>query len=67
MPRLRSWRVRIARRVEDWIEIQADTKHDAEVEATKRPGVLQVFPGMTVSADDVPIPRQAGVRDDEPG
>lgn len=62
----RSWRVRVLRRVEDWIEIQADSAHDAEVEAVKRPGVLQVFSRMTIPADEGRIPRLEGVRDDEP-
>ena len=60
------WRVRVWRKIEDWIECQADSIEEAEFLAKSLPGVLHVFPGSTMSAEKpvgqvVPI----GVQEDE--
>jgi hypothetical protein len=37
------WRVRVKRAVEDWIDVEASTPEQAEIEATKVPFVISVF------------------------
>jgi hypothetical protein len=63
MPR---WRVRVKRTVEDWVEISASTKQEAEKAASTMAGVASVLPGMTISGEKpsgymIPI----GIEDDD--
>jgi hypothetical protein len=60
------WRVRVSRLVEDWVEVTAATKIEAEVAAVGLPGVRNVFAGSAISADFNPAPRRpAGVHDED--
>jgi hypothetical protein len=63
MPR---WRVRVKRTIEDWVEISASTKPEAEKAASTMAGVVAVLPGMTISGEKpsgymIPI----GIEDDD--
>ena len=63
--RTTSWRVRVKRAQESWVEVQSHTAAGAEAEAAKVPGVLQVFGRSAVRADEATSPeRPAGVRDE---
>jgi hypothetical protein len=59
------WRVRVWKREETWVEIQADSPLQAEAVAASIPFVLSVFGGSAIPAnkavDQVPPP---GVEDD---
>ena len=58
------WRVRVRRAVEAWVEAEAFTAAEAEIEAVKVPGVISVFVGSALRADESAVPeRPAGVRD----
>ena len=60
-----TWRVRVKRAQESWVEVQSHTAAGAEEEAMKVPGVLQVFGKSAVRADEATAPeRPAGVRED---
>ena len=60
-----SWRVRVKRAQESWVEVQSHTAADAEDEAMKVPGVMQVFARSAMRADEAAAPeRPAGVRDE---
>lgn len=45
------WRVRVLKKVEDWIEVITETKDEAEKEAAFRPGVISIFKGSTISGE----------------
>ena len=64
MPRLPTWRVRVRRSMETYVEIQATSATEAEAEAQNRPGVTQVFGRSAMRVDQAlaepPIP---GVRE----
>jgi hypothetical protein len=53
MTRPRQWRVRVLRKSEAWVDVQAFTAYDAEIEAANRPGVLSVFAKSAVPADQI--------------
>ena len=60
-----SWRVRVKRAQESWVEVQSHTAAGAEDEAIKVPGVMQVFSKSAIRADEATAPeRPAGVRED---
>lgn len=60
-----TWRVRVSRCMESWVEISARNAAQAEEEALKVPGVMRVFGKSAIRADEVAAPeRPAGVRDD---
>lgn len=66
MRRQRTWRVRVRRALEDWIDVQADSPLQAEELAATLPQVLSVFGGSAMRGDK-PIDSipPAGVQDDE--
>jgi len=45
------WRVRVLRKIEDWVEEVADTAQEAEILASTKPGIISIFPGMTMSGE----------------
>lgn len=51
MNRKKRWRVRVYRKIEDWVEVQADDIASAEKEASVLPGVLSVITGNTMSGE----------------
>ena len=62
------WRVRVRRTVEDWVDVQAPTKEEAEKVASTMAGVVSVMPGNTISGEKpvgymIPI----GVEDEDDG
>ena len=65
MPLLPTWRVRVMRKVEDWVDVQASSALEAETEAYKLPNVVSVF-GRSAIPGDKPIEgdRPLGVRDE---
>lgn len=64
MPASKSWRVRVKRAMEDWVEVQADSPQEAEAKALHLPGVLSVFSRMTIRADmRVDVARPVGVEE----
>lgn len=66
MQRKKPWRVRVMRKVEDWVQVEADSAPAAEVLAGQLPFVLSVF-GKSAIPGDKPLvstdPR--GVLDDD--
>jgi len=65
MPRSPTWKVRVKRAVEEWVQVEADNALLAESEAYNVPGVLSVFSQSAIRADFVkPEDRQMGVVDD---
>ena len=65
MFRQKTWRVRVRRAIEDWVDVQADNALQAEQSAANMPQVLSVFGGSAMPGNkpvDRPIP--AGVEDD---
>jgi hypothetical protein len=65
MAQLPTWRVRVMRKVEDWVDVQATTAQEAETYAYNIPGVLSVF-GKSAIRGDMPIEGDTvvGVRED---
>lgn len=45
------WRVRVMRKLEDWVELQAETAEEAEIAASHLPYVISAFSGSAISAD----------------
>ena len=66
MSRLTMWRVRVRRSMEVWVDVQAPTAIDAEVEAVKLPGVISVFGKSAIRGDEAARPEPPpGVREEE--
>lgn len=66
MAKQRIWRVRVVRRVEDWVDVNADTPLQAETLAANLPLVLSVFTGSAMRGDKpVDFIPAAGIQDDE--
>lgn len=58
------WRVRVTRRVEDWVEVTATSAAEAEAQARNYAGVLSVITGVTTPADKpLAIGQRAPVED----
>lgn len=51
MNRKKRWRVRVYRKIEDWVDVQADSVEEAEKGALVLPGVLSVIAGNTMSGE----------------
>lgn len=51
MPLLPTWRVRVMKKVEEWIDVQAASATEAESEAYKVPNVLSVFGRSAIPGD----------------
>ena len=65
MPRIPSWRVRVKRAIEDWVDVEAESAVEAEQKAIAVPGVISVFGRSAVRGDFVAeADRPAGVRED---
>ena len=59
------WRVRVKRAIESWVDVEADSPGQAEIEAAKVPGVISVFGKSAVRGDEAAMPeRPAGVREE---
>ena len=46
------YQVRVYRKVESWVEVKATSPIDAESEAYKVPGVVNVFPKSAIMSSD---------------
>jgi hypothetical protein len=46
------YRVRVYRKIEDWVEVKAHSALEAETEAYKVPGVLNVFPRSAIMSSN---------------
>ena len=46
------YRVRVYRKIEDWVEVKATSQLAAETEAYKVPGVLNVFPKSAIMSSN---------------
>ena len=64
MARRLPWRVRVIRRAEAWVDVEAFTVADAEIEASKAPGVMSVFPNSAVRADEADEDERVRVREE---
>jgi len=66
MLKKKRWRVRVYRKVEDWVDIQADTAEQAEADAAVLPGVLSVF-GKSAISGEKPVGQviHQSIEDDE--
>lgn len=51
MPLFPTWRVRVMKKIEDWVDVSAATAFEAEVEALRVPNVLSVFGKSAIPAD----------------
>jgi hypothetical protein len=56
--RNRPYRVRVHRKIEDWVEVEAADAAEAERLAINIPGVISVFPRSAMLGDK-PVPREA--------
>ena len=66
MRKQKPWRVRVVRKVEDWVEVHADNPLQAEQLAVVLPMVISVFGGSAIRGDKpVDFIPAAGVIDDE--
>lgn len=66
MPKTRIWRVRVMRKCEDWVDVQATSALQAEAEAIKVPHVLSVFSKSAIPGDSpANLAAPVGVREDE--
>lgn len=65
MIKKKTWQVRVYRKVEGWVNVQADTAHEAELKAMGLPNVLSVF-GKSAIRGDRPVGQVVaqGVEDD---
>jgi len=57
--KVKKWRVRVYKKVETWIEVQAENSLQAEALAANVPFVLSVFGNSAISGDkpiDGPVP-----------
>lgn len=64
--RPQSWRVRVKRATETWVEVSSTSALGAEEVAANLPGVMQVFAKSAIRGDEAAIPeRPAGVREDD--
>ena len=60
------WRVRIVRRIEDWVDVLAHDGPGAEAEAAKLPHVVSVFGKSAIRGDEASVPeRPVGVREED--
>jgi hypothetical protein len=59
------WRVRVWRKIEDWIEVQAEDTLQAEAIAITMPGVISVFGQVIPANKAVERLPPVGVLDDE--
>jgi hypothetical protein len=64
MARPLTWRVRVRRATETWIDVEAMTAAEAEEAARGVPGVLSVFHRSAVLPREVGEERPPGVRED---
>lgn len=65
MSRLTTWRVRVKRAMEVWVDVQATTAVEAEADAVKLPGVISVFGKSAIRGDEAALPeRPPGVREE---
>lgn len=67
MKKQMTWRVRVRRAIEEWVDVQADTPQQAEEKAACLPQVLSVF-GKSAMRGDKPLGQTVqamGVVDDE--
>ena len=65
MARIPTWRVRVKRAIEDWVEVEAGSAVQAEDKAHDVPGVLSVFKKSAVRGDlTLEAERPAGVREE---
>jgi hypothetical protein len=67
MPKKMTWRVRVKRTIEDWVDVQADSPLEAENLAAILPQVISVFGGSAMRGDR-PVGQilpKVGVEDDE--
>jgi hypothetical protein len=59
------WRVRVKKAIEAWVDVEAPTPAQAELEAAKVIGVISVFGKSAIRGDEAAMPeRPAGVRDE---
>ena len=69
MRRQKTWRVRVVRKVEEWVSVQADTPLQAETITASMPMVLSVFGGSAMRGDKpiegMTLPLTASIEDDE--
>ena len=49
-----TWRVRVRRAIEDWVDVIADTPEQAETMAVSVPGVISVF-GQSAMRGNKPL------------
>jgi hypothetical protein len=65
MSRPLTWRVRVKRLTDEWVQVEADDPIDAEREAYKVPRVQSVIGGSAIRADFTPPEaRPLGVMDE---
>jgi hypothetical protein len=63
MRRQKTWKVRVVRKLEDWIDVQADNPLQAELLAASIPNIVSILTGMTMLGDKPIGEAPAGVED----
>lgn len=55
------WQIRVQRKIEDWVTVEASSKEEAELKASQLPGIVNVFTGLSMRGDKpagTSIPKQ---------
>lgn len=64
-PKPKPWKVRVLREIEDWVDVHAVTREEAESAALAQKGVKELR-GLAVPADKrVGAPKPAGIEEEE--
>jgi hypothetical protein len=63
MRRQKTWKVRVVRKIEDWIDVQADNPLQAELLAASIPNIVSILTGMTMLGDRPLGEAPAGIED----
>jgi hypothetical protein len=63
MRRQKTWKVRVVRKLEDWIDVQADNPLQAELLAASIPNIVSILTGMTMLGDRPLAEAPAGIED----
>lgn len=64
----KTWRVRVQRKIEDWVDVEADSADEANLKALQLPGILNVFTLNTIRGDrpvGTVVSKKQSVEDDE--
>lgn len=62
--RIPTWRVRVKRFMDDWIDVQANTPEEAEIAAASKPFILAVYSKSAIPGERSLFREQLTARDE---